>query len=460
MNSKIGPTPSNAPYVGTHLKDKPLADESQGKRKRQQGQKRQNPANSLAAPQRRGGQRGNAEEEKKRFLYNSLLACGVSALIANRYLVYETYRSLKAIVSLSLLLNCLNFPSIAQAKGAQTTPQTALTQPGEVYAGIEITTEWVRAIALRVSRNEEESGLKLIYSENIRLALGRDSDGQITPQAAKEAAQTILKLLTRLRQQSQAPPERVFLIGSSGLGASRPEALVKAVSEITGKSLTFLDVETEIQLSVAGAISRLWKVGDTQIDNRNSSVLIQINGGVTLGGYQLLRYPPDRADRADAAPRYDFVTMSVPHAGADDESFRQALRREREGKPGFVNRKRVYLTGDVPWAMAMLLYPEDQQPFVPLTTEVIEFFAGKVARAPQEVLNPNLSFIRDRDLRQKAESELRAVKNAFTAQQLAAGVAAVRAVASEFEWQDKQIWFARFGHLGLLLSYVRLQAEK
>ena len=457
MNSSIGPTPPNAPDVGTHLKDKPLADESQRKQKRQQGQKRQNPANSLAAPQKRGRQRGNAAEERKRFLYSSLRSLRVTALIATRYLSYETYRSLKAIVSLSLLLNCLDAVSIAQAGGAQTAPQAAATQPGEVYAGIEITTEWVRAIALRVSRNEEEAGLKLIYSENIRLALARAGDGQITPQAAKEAAQIVLKLLTRLRQQSQAPPERVFLIGSSGLGASRPEALVKAISEITGKSLTFLDVETEIQMSVAGAISRVSKVGDTQIDNRNSSVLIEINGDLTLGGYQLLRYPPDGAD---AAPRYDFVTMNVPHGGVDDESFRQALRRERESKPGLVNRKRVYLTGSVPWAMATLLYPEDQQPLVPLTTEVIEWFNGKVARVPQEVLNPNLSFIRDRDLRQKAESELRAVKNAFTPQQLASGVAAVRAVASEFEWQGKQIWFARFGHLGLLLSYIRLQAEK
>jgi hypothetical protein len=455
MISKIGPTPLNAPDVGTHLKDKPLADESQWKQKRQKGQKGQNPAKSLAAPQKRGGQIVNPERKKKRPLYYSLLTCGVSALIANRYLAYETYRSLKAIVSLSLLLNCLEAPSMAHVGGAQAAPQAAATQPGEVYAGIEITNEWVRALALRVSRNEEESGIRLIYSENTRLALARAGDGQITPQAAKEAAQTVLKLLTRLRQQ--APPERVFLIGSSRLGASRPEALVKAISEITGKTLTFLDVETEIQLSVAGAISRVSKVGDTQIDNRNSSVLIEINGDLTLGGYQLLRYPPDGVD---AAPRYDFVTMTVPHGGAVDESFRQALRRERESKPGLVNRKRVYLTGSVPWAMTTLLYPEDQQPFVPLTTEVIEFFAGKVARAPQEVLNPNLSFIRDRDLRQKAESELRAVRSALTAEQLAAGIAAVRAVASEFEWQGKQIWFARFGHLGLLLSYVRLQAEK
>jgi hypothetical protein len=435
MNSKIGPTPPNAPDVGTHLKDKSLDDESQGKQKRQQGQKRQK-------------------------FYRLCLFCFrlFNHLPNHRGKCIQTSvnarKILKAIVSLSLLLNCLIAPSIARSGATQSTPQAAPNQPGEVYAGIELTTEWARAIALRVSRNEDESGLKLIYSENIRLALARDGDGHITLQSAKEAAQTVLKLLTRLRQQSQAPPDHVFLIGGSVLGAERPDALVKTISEATGKSLTFLDSDTEIQLSVAGAIPRLWKVGDAQIDNRNSSVLIEINGDRTLGGYQLLKYPPN------AAPRYDFVTMSVPNGFFGDESFRQALRRERESKPGLVNRKRVYLTGSVPWAITTLIYPEDQQPFVPLTSDVIDWFAGKVARAPREVLNPNLSFIRDRDLRQKAESELQIVKSAFPPQQLAAGVENLRAVASEFEWQGKQIWFARFGHLGRLLSYVRLQAEK
>jgi hypothetical protein len=353
---------------------------------------------------------------------------------------------LGAIVSLSLLLHCPNGSAAGQA------PQA--TQPGEIYAGIELTTEWVRAIALSVTRSEEESGLKLIYSENIRLALERSSDGQFTPQAAKEAAQIVLKLLTRLRRQSQAPPERVFLIGSSGLGADRPEGLVKAISEVTGKTITILNVETETQLSVVGTISRLWKVGDAQIDNRNSSALIEINGDRTLGGYQLLKYPPD------AAPRYDFVTMSIPYSGSDTDAFRQALRRERESKPGFITRKRVYLTGSIPWAVATLLYPEDQQPFVPLTSEAIGLFAEKLTRAPRELLNPNLSSIRDRDLRQKVESELQAVKSAFTPQQLVAGAESLVVLASELEWQGKQIWFARFGYLGRLLSYVRLQAEK
>jgi hypothetical protein len=372
-------------------------------------------------------------------------------------------RILGALVSLGFLLHYPCAPSRAQEAKAQ----TATTQIGgqdaqaaleEIYAGIEITTEEVRAIALRVSKNEEDSGLKLIYSENIRLPLARAADGQFTPQSVKKASQTVLKLLNQLRQQSQVPLERIFLIGSSGLGVNRSEALARAISDTTGKSLTFLDVETEIQLSVVGTISRLWKVGDTPFDNRNSSMLIEINGDRTLGGYQWLKFPPHGADGANTAPSYDFVTMDVPNRPPN--AFRQALRSERESKPGLATRQRVYLTGNLPWAMVTLLYPEDRQTFVLLTSEEIERFAVRMARAPQELLTPDLSSIRDSDLRQKARSELQAVKTAFTPQQLIAGAETLRAVASEFGWQDKQIWFARHGYLGCLLSYVRLQADR
>jgi hypothetical protein len=369
---------------------------------------------------------------------------------------------LKMIAFLSILLHFANIPSITQTIMAQT---AAPGQPSEIYAGIELTAEEVRAIALRVSRSEEESGLELIYSDNIRLAPGPAGAGQFTPEAAIEAAETILKLLARLRQQFQTPPERVFLIGS-GLGADRAQELVKAVNKSTGKSITFLDVKTEVQLSLVGTIPRLSKVGETLIDNRNSSALIEIDNSGARGGYQLLKHPlygangPNSMGAAGAAPGYDFVTMDIPHGVAGETSFRQALREEREIKPGLVNRKRVYLTGSVPWAVATLLYPENRQPFVQLTIEEIDDFAGKVARAPREIFNPNLSFIRDRESRRKARSELEAVKSAFTPELLVARVEALRAVASEFEWQEKQVLFARFGYLGCLLSYVRLRVER
>ncbi|MGH9843540.1 MAG: hypothetical protein ACREEM_32785 [Blastocatellia bacterium] len=355
-----------------------------------------------------------------------------------------------------------------------------LSVSAELYAGIEVGADDVKAVALRVSQSEGESGFKLVYSEIVRLALQRTSSGQFAPQASAEAAQAILKLLTRLRQQYQVPPEHIHLIGSSRLRADHPEDLVGVISKTTGQTLTFLDAVTEVQLSIAGTIPRLAKTGDVWVDNRNSSVLIDVGSFGVQGGYELLRYLPSDS------PVFDFVAMSLPHGAmsyanevsrtvgenkdlsvfirgvraSNSAPLRQALRSELERKPGMVNRKRVFLTGGIVWAMATLLYPEDRQALVPLTYENIAQFADKATRTPEALINPNLASIRDRKLRQEVGQEMEAIKGMFTSRQLIAGAELLKAMAEELKWQEKKIWFARLGHLGCILSYVRLQTGK
>jgi len=376
---------------------------------------------------------------------------------------------LKVLFSISLSLGGLGVMALGQAVSSNT--------PEEIYGGIEISPEGVKAIALRVSQNEEEGGLKLAYSENIRLTLWRTSGGAFAPQTSADAAQAVLTLLTRLRQQYGVPTERIYFIGTSRLGADHPADLISAIRKTAGLSLTFLEPAAEVQLSVAGTIPRIVKVGATMIDNRNTSVLIDIGSVGAQGGYEMLKY---------SQSVFDYVAMSIPQGtvsyaneisrvvGENSDlptftrqvrasgatSFRQALRRETESKPGMVHRKRVFLTGGIVWAMATLLYPEDRQAFTPLTYENIVQFADKITRSPRELFNPNLSSIRDRKTRQEVEQEIEAIRNTFTTRQLIAGADLLKATAEELKWQEKKLWFARLGHLGCILSYIRLQTGK
>ncbi len=373
-----------------------------------------------------------------------------------------------------LLIGILNGIAIGQ-RANQTEPKT---EPGELYAGVELSADGARAVALRISRNNEEPSVKLVYSEVIHLALG--GAGDLAPQATTEAVAAVQKLITRLRQERRVPDERIYLIGSSRFETGQPEGLVAAVNTATGKRLTLLDAATEVQLSIVGTIPQREKDGDAWIDNRNSSALIEIGNYGARGGYQLLRYTPL------APPRYEFITMNIPHgtisfanevsrAVGDNHSlltyvqraralgaasFRQSLQKAREGKPGLLTRKRVYLSGDIVWAMATLLYPEDRETFVPLTAEDVATFAKKAIYDPLALLNPSLSRIRDPELRREVEREMELLKNTFTPQQIAAGAEVLRAASAELDWQEKTLWFARFGHLSRILSYVRLQAEK
>jgi hypothetical protein len=359
--------------------------------------------------------------------------------------------------------------------------QGASPPPGvEFYGGVEVTDEDARAIALNVSKSEEGPGFKLVYSEVIRLNLGRMGNGEFAPRASEDAADKIQKLLARLRQQYRVPPDHLYLIGASRLGADHPKDLTDTLRTATGLTVNFLDVATEVQLSIAGAIPRIGKAGGASIDNRNTSVLMDIGAAGTQGGYELLRYSP-----ADA-PSVDFVALSFPQGalsyaneigrkvGENREMsafmqqvkvsgampFRQALRKELESKPGMVHRKRVYLTGSIVWAMVTLLYPEDRQAFVPLAYESFAEFADKSARSTKELINPNTSLVRDRKLRQEFEQDLETLRGAFTPKELAAGAELLKAAADELKWQEKSVWFARLGHLGCILSYVRLQTGK
>jgi hypothetical protein len=186
------------------------------------------------------------------------------------------------------------------------------------------------------------------------------------------------------------------------------------------------------------------------------------------------------------SPSFDFVTMSIPQGVvtyANEISravgpssslytfarqvkasgalvFRQALRKEAESKPGLAHRKSVFLTGALVWAMTTMLYPENRQTFVPLTYDDITRFAESMARSPRDLAYRNLSFIRDRKLRQEVEQEMEEIRIKFTPQQLIAGAEMLKAAADELKWQEKKISFARLGHLGSILSYTRLQTGK
>jgi len=362
--------------------------------------------------------------------------------------------------------------------------QTALSNPsassGGLYGGIELSDEGVKVIALQVSQGDDELGFRLIYSDIIRLRLGRSSDGEFPPQASAYAAQAVQTALTRLRQQYNVPLERISFIGSSGLGADPPKDLVSVIRDTTGLTLNFLNALTEVQMSIAHTIPRTGKVGPTSFDNRNTSALIHIGSASMQGGYEMLNYS------SSDSPSFDFVAMNIPQgvvsysneisravgrnsslytftrqvktSGA--RAFRQALRKEIESKPGLMHRKRVFLTGNLVWAVATLLKPDDRQPLVPITYDDVMQFAERIGRSPKELVNRNLLFIRDRRLRQEVEQEFENIKATFTPQDLIAGAEMLKAAAEELKWQDKKLMFARFGHLGCILSYTRLQIGK
>jgi len=381
---------------------------------------------------------------------------------------------LRSLLPALLLAVLMASPHYAQARKAPA-PETE-----QLHGGIEIGSKGIKAVAVRVSGEDEGYAVKILYAEIINTTPVQTKDGRFTPEAIRDTGNAVGRFYQRMLQEYRVPAENIHLVVSSGLVGENPQDLAAEIRRSTNQTPLFLDVDSEVQLTISGAIPRRYRSGQRWYDNRNISVLIDIGSGNTKGGYQQLRQV------AIGIPDYDYVTWGVTKgtvtyttevskaAGEasdyvtfvkhsqelSNNSLRAPFRNEAARKPGLINRKKVYLSGGIVWAMATLLRPEDRRPFTPLTTDDINTFYTRAVANPEALLEPDLSRITNAALRQDAEREVESVRNTFTPKNLIAGAEILRAAAAEMNLTGKRLLFVRYGHLAWILSYVRLQAEK
>lgn len=350
----------------------------------------------------------------------------------------------------------------------------------ELHGGIEVGSKGIKAIALRITGETDNYNVKVLYAEVINTTLMQTKNGQFTPEAIRDTANAIQQFYQRMRQEHQIPVENIHIAVSSGVNGENPKDLSAEILKRTGQTPAFLDVDTEVQLTIAGAIPKFYKVGQKWFDNRSISVLIDIGSGNTKGGYQQMRQVPI------GVASYDYVTWGIPKGtvtftnevnkttgetadyktfaatstSLSNASIRSPLRSEIARKPGLLNRRKVYLTGGMVWAMATLLHPEVRHSFTALTVEDINTFYNRATTDPESLLNPDLEKIKIPSLRQDAEREVESVRNTFTPKNIIAGAEILKSLAIEMNLTGKKIYYARYGHLAWILSYVRLQAER
>jgi len=315
-----------------------------------------------------------------------------------------------------------------------------------LHGGIEIALRAVRAVALRVSTDTEGDNTPRIQgSDQIIPSTPFPRDEKLTPEYISDLAKAVQTLSEKLQRDYRVPRNQIYLLGLSEIMSQDRDELSKEVREKIGKEITFLDAKGEIELNIAGNIPRRYQFEGKWYDNRSISLLLDISATNIKGGYQQLSLA--RGGRA----QYDYVTWDIP--------LKSQLRAEAAQNPGLMTRRKIYLMGNIAGALAALLYPADQQLYLPINMGDINNFYYRAMTDPEALLNPDLSKIRDEKARNEARKWREAVKAVYTPKTLAAGAEALKTAVIELNLIDKRLIIARNSDLARLLSFVRLQIE-
>lgn len=363
----------------------------------------------------------------------------------------------------------------------------------DLYGGIEIGSKGVKATVLGFKysqpKNAEDSGRVMqevmpLETTNTNVMEGLDNDNNFAAAKLEDTVKAVKKYYDKLRDQ-KVIPEQIYVVGSSGLlkaSQTSRNSLKDKVVEATNLTMVFLTPQQESEYSIAGIIPK---------DRRSTACLLDIGSGNTKGGY-LENYDTDphyvTADVAlgivTATNEMDKAATSEAEKAALKEleksnktdiknviyaervranTFEPALSKELASKAGLVNRKHMYLSGGINWALATLTHPGvwDSDGMVHLTVQDINDFTYLAKVDPQRLLHPDLSSIKDEETRKRVEKDIQRIGDTFNAKNLMAGGELLQALINvcKLRDKDKRIYFARFGQTGWLYKFIETTVE-
>src|SRR5262249_33429409 len=131
------------------------------------------------------------------------------------------------------------------------------------------------------------------------------------------------------------------------------------------------------------------------------------------------------------------------------------LKASIKDMPELKTRKRVYLSGGTIWAMVTLMKPRDVgKTFVTFSAADVKAYRALLEKAGGKAPVIDLSGIANKDLRARAEAEVRTVLKVYSPENLLAGAEILEALVAAFALEDRVLIFPRNAAVGWLAAYV------
>lgn len=330
---------------------------------------------------------------------------------------------------------------------------------GTAFGGIELGSSSVKGLTFTFQQGDEDESQtgaskdrvdRLQYAERnasfISMKEGCKLNERGLALLVKDTAEVVQELREGAKEKN-LPNLKLFVVGSSGLGAvCNTGEIIERVRDVTGLCAEFISANDEAKYTLGFVLPK----------DRYRSLIIDVSGGNTLGGYYVTTrgaaWPPrewhgfemkygsrnlkDRAlalvrarqkdDQGSAAPALDYwhAVDVVLH----DEVLPE-LEQVKQENSGLANFGQLYMVGGAIWGVSTRMQPVQQEQWAinPLTLPDFDAVLAKLKDGTYKEfdegqLGPRVSA----KTREAAEAELQDVLQRFDPESLYAGVSLAR----------------------------------
>jgi hypothetical protein len=322
------------------------------------------------------------------------------------------------------------------------------TTSGDAYGVVEVGASGIKGQVVRPIANTGDDPPVELVKEYAPVEANAFA---LTAPGSDRIKTAVDQLRNEMEQAFHLLPARFYVVGSSGLPEDA-KAVLSGIDFGTTNKIDFVTPEQESIFLFRGTVSS---------QKAPEVVSLDIGSGNSKGAYL-----------EQSTPSLIFASFSIPWgtktaaasidqnrkssaflAAAEDFRVKQlisAVRSQTEQFPGMQNRRYLYLSGGIIWAMETLLHPFQEDVLQKITLDDINTFCEKAAANANALLHPDLdALIKSNPSVQqaaieKARKEVPRVSAVFTEDQIIAGSLIVKTFASEMHWSQKDgIFFAR-----------------
>ncbi len=234
-------------------------------------------------------------------------------------------------------------------------------QAQNLYGGIEIGSKGVKMSILDIKNAKK--GLfesKASWTENTTIAKGISKNGKLDPADIDITCQVVVKNYKKMIEEYKVDKKQLYIIASSGVGmAENSNELVQKIKDVLDYDLEIISVEREARLLIAGGVPA---------NRYTNSLMIDIGGGNTKGGYidvknedSFVFFPISmRLGTVTLTEKVKLYTKSEDFADFLEwstvykEMLQEEVGRMYRKRASAQTKKNIYFSGGAVWAFKTL----------------------------------------------------------------------------------------------------------